>query len=148
MKLFPHLAFKSILSKIHHPPTLNPRESRKLLNLLRDSFRRQMEKHHPESSATESNPMDTHFRSLLEGPLSTRPRAFARPAEHTLTSHSNGDTLDSNPETKLETKPEKPPEDSPAKQSEAGKTAVQQRSNTPKIEDPSAAQIANHKPPD
>ena len=58
------LGLKSFVSKIHPPLPMNPRESQKLLNLLTDSFRRQLDLKHAKPT-----PTDAHIDSILSSPL-------------------------------------------------------------------------------
>ena len=61
--------FKSFMSKIHPPLPLNPRESQKLVGLLKTSHKKQLDEKHPESSTGHFEATDAHFHALLSSPL-------------------------------------------------------------------------------
>ena len=62
-------SFKSFMSKIHPPLPLNPRESQKLIGLLKTSHKKQLDDKHPESSTGHFEATDAHFHALLSSPL-------------------------------------------------------------------------------
>ncbi|KAL0936208.1 uncharacterized protein CTRU02_208423 [Colletotrichum truncatum] len=84
----PLSSFKNALSSIHQPLPLSSRESQKLLNVLKTSFRQNLDKEHgwapetTESSVSQTSskhpstsrdshrrPTDRHLRSILSNPL-------------------------------------------------------------------------------
>ncbi|KAL9602351.1 MAG: hypothetical protein Q9219_001917 [cf. Caloplaca sp. 3 TL-2023] len=61
--------WRFLTSKLHQPLPLDRRESQKLLGLLNDSFRRNLDRQYPRNLAdTEHNP-DDHFGALFKSPL-------------------------------------------------------------------------------
>ena len=74
MKVSAILGLKSLASKIHRPLPLNPRDSQKLLHLLNASFRQQLDGDRLKSSSDEGVEFtDSHFKSILDSPLFSRP---------------------------------------------------------------------------
>ena len=67
------LSLKSLISKIHPPLPMNPRESQKLLNLLTESFRQELDLEHPDLSRRDHRPTDAHIDSLLSSPILNTP---------------------------------------------------------------------------
>ncbi len=65
MKASSILGWKYLVSKIHPQLPLSPRESEKLLSLLQNSFRQQLNQEHAESG----NATDNHLQSILQSPL-------------------------------------------------------------------------------
>ncbi|MCJ1371462.1 hypothetical protein MMC20_002679 [Loxospora ochrophaea] len=61
--------WRSLASKIHPPLPLNPRESNKLLLMLKDSFRQRLAQRHPEPTSDESAAVNHHFQSILGNPI-------------------------------------------------------------------------------
>lgn len=91
-------SLKSILPPIHQPLPLNQRESQKLLDVLKASFRAHLDKEHgwtpdtnqvapaaptvtylPSSKDVPARPTDKHMRAILENPLFNN-KAFAPPS--------------------------------------------------------------------
>ena len=60
------LSWKAIVSKIHPPLSMTPRESQRLLTLLNTSFKQQLDRHHP---TTIESYTALHLRSILTNPL-------------------------------------------------------------------------------
>lgn len=69
MKVSTVLSLRSLTSKIHQPLPLNPRESQKLLSLLKASFRRQLDREHPGTSSAQAHDTHHHLHSILTNPL-------------------------------------------------------------------------------
>ena len=73
------LRFPSLASKIHPPLTLNPRETQKLLSLMRTSFRQNLDNAQPDSVRREERILDQHFLSILSNPqLNHKPHTRVR----------------------------------------------------------------------
>jgi len=60
------LSWKSLVSKIHPPLPMSPRESQRLLSLLNTSFKQQLDRYHHASSEQDAG---LHLRSILSNPL-------------------------------------------------------------------------------
>jgi hypothetical protein len=60
---------QQLATKIHPPLPLNPRESQKLLSLLKASFRKQLDHEHGYGSSNRSTITETHLKSILTSPL-------------------------------------------------------------------------------
>lgn len=60
------LRWKSLMSKIHPPLPLSPRESQRLLSLLNTSFKQQLDRYHPANLEQDAG---LHLRSILSNPL-------------------------------------------------------------------------------
>ena len=69
MKASSILAWRYLVSKIHPQLPLNPRESEKLLSLLKISFRQQLDKEHPLILSESIHATDVHLQSILKSPL-------------------------------------------------------------------------------
>ncbi|MCJ1480683.1 Saccharopine dehydrogenase [Schaereria dolodes] len=69
MKTTASLSLRSLSSRIHPPFPLNPRDSQKLLSLIKSSFRQQLDREHPSPATTEIHATDNHFHSILTNPL-------------------------------------------------------------------------------
>ena len=69
MKISTVLSLRSLTSKIHQPLPLNPRESQKLLSLLKASFRQQLDREHPVTSSGQAHDAHHHLHSILTNPL-------------------------------------------------------------------------------
>ncbi|KAL8757313.1 MAG: hypothetical protein Q9184_004245, partial [Pyrenodesmia sp. 2 TL-2023] len=62
-------SWRFLNSKLHQPLPLNHRDSQKLLSLLNQSFKRNLDRQYPQGlKDTEQSP-DAHFQSLLKSPL-------------------------------------------------------------------------------
>lgn len=62
-------SWKFLNSKLHQPLPLNHRDSQKLLGLLNESFKRNLDRQYPQGlKDTEQSP-DAHFQSVLKSPL-------------------------------------------------------------------------------
>ncbi|KAL9009549.1 MAG: hypothetical protein Q9173_005428 [Seirophora scorigena] len=61
--------WKFLTSKLHQPLPLNHRESQKLLTLLNDSFKRNLDRAFPPGLADTNHSPNDHFQSLLKSPL-------------------------------------------------------------------------------
>ncbi|KAI4178858.1 MAG: hypothetical protein LQ346_007328 [Caloplaca aetnensis] len=61
--------WKFLTSKIHQPLPLNHRDSQKLLTLLNESFKRNLDHRYPEGLADSEQSPDSHFQSVLKSPL-------------------------------------------------------------------------------
>lgn len=69
------LSWKTLVSKIHPPLPLNPRDSEKLLHLLQSSFQRHLDREYPPVQADARHSADAHVHSILTNPLfSLNPR--------------------------------------------------------------------------
>ena len=83
------LGWRSLVSKIHPQLPLNPRESQKLLSLLKSSFRQQLDREHPVVLSESRHATDDHLQSILKNPLFE-----AEPRKRRLSSDlSNGSQL-------------------------------------------------------
>ena len=60
------LSWKALISKIHPPLPMSPRESQRLLTLLNTSFKQQLDRHHPTSLEDHTG---LHLHSILSNPL-------------------------------------------------------------------------------
>jgi hypothetical protein len=92
MKVSSALSVKALMSKIHPPLPLNPRESQKLLSLLTSSFRQQLNQDGGETS-TNHKPTDAHIRSILSSPLfalSRRKQSRSNPSTTSNRSNAGG----------------------------------------------------------
>ena len=69
MKISPLPGLWSSASKIHQPLPLNPRESQKLLSVLKASFRKQLDQEHPVTSSGSPHDVHHHLHSVLTNPL-------------------------------------------------------------------------------
>lgn len=67
MKVSTALGLKSLMSRLHPPLPLNPRDSQKLLHLVKSSFRQQLDQQHQSSKETEA--ANKHISSVLASPL-------------------------------------------------------------------------------
>ncbi|MCJ1329702.1 hypothetical protein MMC10_006382 [Thelotrema lepadinum] len=61
--------FKALANKIHPPLPMTPRDSQKLLGLLNESFRQQLQSEHTKDTPGSSNPTNAHVQSVLSSPL-------------------------------------------------------------------------------
>ncbi|KAL8709548.1 MAG: hypothetical protein Q9225_007438 [Loekoesia sp. 1 TL-2023] len=61
--------WRFLTSKLHQPLPLNRRESQKLLTLLNDSFKRNLDRQYPPGLADSEYSPDDHFKALLRSPL-------------------------------------------------------------------------------
>ena len=61
--------WKFLTSKLHKPLPLSVRESQKLLTLLNDSFKRNLDRRYPPGLADSEHSPDDHFKALLKSPL-------------------------------------------------------------------------------
>ena len=59
----------AFIAKIHPQLPLNPRESNKLVRMLRTSFRRQLDEAHPVGFSRVDTPINDHFHPILSSPL-------------------------------------------------------------------------------
>lgn len=89
MKASSTLSWRYLVSKINPQLPLNPRESQKLLSLLKTSFRQQLDREHPVALSDSRNATDHHLQSILENPL------FDAPTKGSLSSSNqrNGSQL-------------------------------------------------------
>ncbi|KAI4167862.1 MAG: hypothetical protein LQ343_006876 [Gyalolechia ehrenbergii] len=62
-------SWKLLTSKLHQPLPLNNRESQKLMTLLNDSFKRNLDRQYPPGLADSKHSPDDHFNALLRNPL-------------------------------------------------------------------------------
>ncbi|KAI4087152.1 MAG: hypothetical protein LQ348_003750 [Seirophora lacunosa] len=62
-------SWKFLTSKLHQPLPLNHHESHKLLTLLNDSFKRNLDRVFPPGLADTNHSPDDHFQSFLKSPL-------------------------------------------------------------------------------
>ncbi|KAL8704857.1 MAG: hypothetical protein Q9201_002016 [Fulgogasparrea decipioides] len=62
-------SWKFLTSKIHQPLPLNRRESQKLLTVLNNSFKRNLDRQYPQDLAGSEHSPDGHINSLLKSPL-------------------------------------------------------------------------------
>ncbi|KAL8934552.1 MAG: hypothetical protein Q9211_005170 [Gyalolechia sp. 1 TL-2023] len=62
-------SWKFLTSKFHRPLPLNNRELQKLMTLLSDSFKRNLDRQHPPGLADSEHSPDHHFNALLRNPL-------------------------------------------------------------------------------
>ena len=69
MKTTLALSWKALVSKIHPPLLMTPRESRKLLALLQASFQRRLDAQHPAGLENTSHSTASHIQSILGNPL-------------------------------------------------------------------------------
>lgn len=69
MKSTMSLNWQSLVSKIHPPLSMSPRESARLLALLNTSFKRQLDRQHPSGIPDSEHHTDIHLRSILTNPL-------------------------------------------------------------------------------
>ena len=69
MKASSILGWRYLVSKIHPQLPLNPRESEKLLSLLKISFRQQLDREHPVALSASRYATDNHLQSILKSPL-------------------------------------------------------------------------------
>ena len=67
MKVSTVLGLKSLISRLHPPLPLNPRESQKLLHLVKSSFRQRLDQQHQSSKETEA--ANKHISLVLASPL-------------------------------------------------------------------------------
>ena len=75
MKASSILAWKYLVSKLHPQLPLNSRESKKLLSLLQDSFRQQLDQEHPLDRSESGRSTNDHLQSILQSPLfKTKPK--------------------------------------------------------------------------
>ena len=74
MKTTLTLHWKALVSKIHPPLPLTPRDSQRVLRLLNASFQQHLDSHHP---TKEDHYTNGHLRSILSSPLilNTAPRS-------------------------------------------------------------------------
>ncbi|MCJ1359424.1 MAG: hypothetical protein MMC33_009426 [Icmadophila ericetorum] len=94
MKISAPLGLKSLISKIHPPLPLNPRESQKLLHLIQASFRQQLDQEHQSSKETEAT--NKHISSFLASPLfKQRPIGSASHGAKSLGPHTQEVAVDS-----------------------------------------------------
>ncbi|KAL8916944.1 MAG: hypothetical protein Q9208_008265 [Pyrenodesmia sp. 3 TL-2023] len=68
-------SWKFLTSKLHQPLPLNHRDSQKLLSLLNESFKRNLDRQHPQGLADAEHSPDGHFQSVLKSPLFSAHRA-------------------------------------------------------------------------
>lgn len=64
-------SWKFLASKLHQPLPLNGRDSQKLLTVLNDSFKRNLDRQYPHDLAGSEHSPDDHINSLLKSPLFT-----------------------------------------------------------------------------
>ena len=69
MKASSILGWRYLVSKIHPQLPLSPRDSEKLLSLLKVSFRQQFDREHPEALSGSRHATDNHLRSIFKSPL-------------------------------------------------------------------------------
>lgn len=60
---------KSLTSMIHPPLPLIPRDSQRILGLLKSSFRQHLNQDHEKSNPSKPNPFDAHVASVLASPF-------------------------------------------------------------------------------
>ena len=63
------LGWRSLVSKLHPPLPMSPKDSARLLNLLNASFKQELDRRHPETSLDNEHGIHLHLRSLLTNPL-------------------------------------------------------------------------------
>ena len=81
--------FKNLISKIHPPLPLGPRESQKLVGLLKASHKKQLDERFPESKTGQSEATNAHFNALLASPLFNA-------GQHEFSSFENGKPANGN----------------------------------------------------
>lgn len=69
MKIATVLSLRSLASKIHQPLPLSPRDSQKLLSILKASFRQQLDREHPVAASGHAHDAHHHLHSILTNPL-------------------------------------------------------------------------------
>lgn len=61
--------WSSFVAKIHQPLPLSPRESQKLLSLLKSSFQKRLDDIHPSSQSRSKTNTEIHLHTILAAPL-------------------------------------------------------------------------------
>lgn len=69
MKTTLPLSWQAIVSKIHPPLPMTPRESQRLLTLLNASFKHQLDQEHPAGLGEDEHYADLHMKSILTSPF-------------------------------------------------------------------------------
>ena len=80
------LGWKALVSKLHPPLSMSPKDSARLLALLNSSFKQQLNQRHEAGLPDTEHYADLHLRSILVNPLFKRKTGFR-------SGHTNGKTF-------------------------------------------------------